>query len=81
MWTHNVDRSGRVMDRVRQMWGALHGHDALLQFQGDRMFLRCASCGHETPGWAVAESRRVPIVRSMAPAALRPPLVRERRVA
>jgi hypothetical protein len=29
----------------------LHGHDSLLQFEQDRMFLRCTSCGHESPGW------------------------------
>jgi hypothetical protein len=36
----------------------LHGHDTLLQFQEDRMFLRCVSCGHETPGWDVSELTR-----------------------
>lgn len=35
----------------------LHGHDPLLQVEGPRMFLRCASCGHETPGWMTAERR------------------------
>ena len=27
----------------------LHGHDPLLQVQGARMFLRCTTCGYETP--------------------------------
>jgi hypothetical protein len=27
------------------------GHDPLLQVEGGRMFLRCTTCGHETPGW------------------------------
>jgi hypothetical protein len=29
----------------------LHGHDQLLQVENGRMFLRCTSCGHESPGW------------------------------
>lgn len=37
--------------RVKQLFCGFHGHDALLQFETDRMFLRCVSCGHETPGW------------------------------
>jgi hypothetical protein len=30
---------------------ALHGHDSTLAFVGNRMFLRCASCGHDSTGW------------------------------
>src|SRR5512133_2072839 len=33
---------------------ALRGHDAILQYERNRIFLRCTSCGHETPGWEVA---------------------------
>src|SRR5262249_6557870 len=47
---------GRVIDRLRQMYCGLHGHDTLLQFEQDRMFLRCVSCGHETPGWELNET-------------------------
>jgi hypothetical protein len=36
---------------------AFHGHDPLLQVEGNRMFLRCTSCGHETPGWITSERR------------------------
>ena len=36
----------------------LHGHDPLLQVEHGRIFLRCTSCGHETPGWST--SGRVP---------------------
>ena len=35
---------------------ALHGHDAILQVEENRLFLRCTSCGHESPGWRVARS-------------------------
>ena len=37
--------------RTRQWVCALHGHDNLLQFSPDRLYVRCASCGHETAGW------------------------------
>jgi hypothetical protein len=30
------------------------GHDPLLQVEDGRMFLRCTSCGHETPGWTTS---------------------------
>ncbi len=43
----------------------LHGHDAILQDERTRIFLRCTSCGYETPGWEVAADanalRRRPI--------------------
>lgn len=42
-------------ERVRQFVCGLHGHDTLLQFAADRMFLRCVSCGFETPGWSLDE--------------------------
>ena len=47
--TH-AERFGGVLHRLRHMVCALHGHDTLLQFEHGRMFLRCVSCGHETPG-------------------------------
>jgi hypothetical protein len=72
-----------VMAKVKQIVCAMHGHDSLLQFEQDRMFLRCVSCGHESPGWSLDETppkvtargdarRRVP---------MRQPLVGIRRVA
>lgn len=36
---------------VRQVLCGMHGHDYLLHVTDGRMFLHCASCGHETPGW------------------------------
>lgn len=65
-----VDRSdeastglvGHAMLKVRQSLCGLHGHDSLLHFQHDRMFLRCTSCGHETPGWAIGDTKaNVPV--------------------
>jgi hypothetical protein len=85
MVTYAEDIGGRVIDRVRQVLCGLHGHDTLLQFEGDRMFLRCVSCGHETPGWEIngAPPTTAVVVRhepSGAPI-MRPQLIRERRVA
>jgi hypothetical protein len=71
-----------MVDRVRQMWCGLHGHDSLLQFERDRMYLRCVSCGHATPGWDLNEAPPQAAVRAEPrPALVRPHLVSERRVA
>lgn len=53
--------SPNVMTRVHQAFCGLHGHDSYLQFEQDRMFLKCVSCGHESHGWELSETR--PAVR------------------
>ena len=72
-----------VVAKVRQMFCGLHGHDNLLQFEQDRMFLRCVSCGHESPGWEMTETP--PTVTEVGDASrhaiVRPPLVGIRRIA
>jgi hypothetical protein len=71
-----------MVDRVKQMWCGLHGHDSLLQFEQDRIFLRCVSCGHETPGWDLNEAPPIASVETEpAKAIVRPQLVGARRVA
>ena len=74
---------GRVIDRLRQMFCGLHGHDTLLQFEQDRMFLRCVSCGHETPGWELNEVPPTVTIRGDARhhRLPRPQLVSARRIA
>jgi hypothetical protein len=73
---------GRVIDRLRQMYCGMHGHDTLLQFQQERMFLRCASCGHETPGWLLNEAPPTVTMRAEGrQLRLVPQLVNERRIA
>jgi hypothetical protein len=47
----------RLWRRVQYGLCSLHGHDPLLHFDQNRMYLRCASCGHETPGWELDEHR------------------------
>jgi hypothetical protein len=82
----DVDDEGlgaRMMDRVRQVFCGLHGHDTMLQFQQDRMFLRCVSCGHQTAGWELNEVPPTVTVRgdTRRHAIVRPKLVSERRIA
>jgi hypothetical protein len=69
---------------LRQLYCGLHGHDNLLQFGKDRMYLQCVSCGHETAGWELGDLPRPTIVARVdahrhAPA--RPHLVSARRIA
>jgi len=42
-----------ALKRIQGLVCGLHGHDSVLQYERNRMFLRCTSCGHETPGWEV----------------------------
>jgi hypothetical protein len=53
---------------VQQSLCALHGHDAILQYERNRMFLRCTSCGHETPGWEVSANSTMARHRPLEPA-------------
>lgn len=72
-----------VVAKVKRMFCGMHGHDNLLQFERDRMFLRCVSCGHESPGWELTETP--PTVTELGDAnrhvIVRPPLVGIRRIA
>ena len=74
---------GRMMELLRQMLCGLHGHDNLLQFEQDRMFLRCVSCGHQTTGWELTETPPTVTVRGDARrhALIRPKLISARRIA
>ena len=49
------DRATRSIQTA--VCGGLHGHDPLLQVEGPRLFLRCTTCGHETPGWTTTGRR------------------------
>jgi hypothetical protein len=50
----------RALDQLQSAFCGLQGHDPLLHFEEGRMFLRCSSCGHETPGWATGDRRPRP---------------------
>ena len=84
MVTHAEGLGGKLLDIARQMVCGLHGHDSLLQFERDRMFLRCVSCGHETPGWEISDAPPVvaaPRADSRTQPVLQPQLISARRVA
>jgi hypothetical protein len=73
----------RLLERIRQLICGMHGHDTFLQFEHDRLFLRCVSCGHQTSGWELTEAPPTVTVRGDARrhALARPKLVSARRVA
>ena len=73
----------RVWDSLREAYCGMHGHDSLLQFESGRMCLKCASCGHESPGWELNEAPPTVTVRGDARRHViaRPQLVSERRIA
>ncbi len=47
----------RLWRRIQFALCSLHGHDPLLHYDEQRIYLRCASCGHETPGWDLDQRR------------------------
>jgi hypothetical protein len=44
----------RAMGRLGQLYCGLHGHDSVLHFEGNRVNMRCTSCGHDSPGWEIS---------------------------
>ena len=44
----------RTATRLGQLFCGLRGHDSVLHFEGNRVNMRCTSCGHDTPGWDVS---------------------------
>ena len=82
MVTQEAGIGARMLGWIRQTYCGLHGHDTLMHFEKDRMSLQCASCGHETTGWALTERRPMVSVRADARVAFRRPrLVSARRIA
>lgn len=49
------------MGSLKRLLCALRGHEDYLQFEKNRVYLQCVSCGHESPGWTV-DARR-PVLR------------------
>jgi hypothetical protein len=84
METHAEGLGGKLLNLARQTMCGLHGHDSLLQFERDRMFLRCVSCGHETPGWEINDTPPVAAAKPVdvhTTPVLQPQLISARRVA
>ena len=46
----------KLLVSMGEIYCGLHGHQMLMQFERTRVFLQCASCGHESPGWALTEA-------------------------
>ena len=44
----------RAVVRVSQLLCAMRGHDSVLHFEGNRVMMRCTSCGHDSPGWEIS---------------------------
>jgi NAD-dependent SIR2 family protein deacetylase len=54
--THGRDGSvvARTVTRLGQLFCGLRGHDSVLHFEGNRVNMRCTSCGFDTPGWEIS---------------------------
>ncbi len=50
----------RVLNHLRQAFCGMAGHDTLRHFERNRMSLKCVSCGHESPGWALTRAAAAP---------------------
>jgi len=46
--------AARAMSRFGQLLCGLRGHDSVLHFEGNRVMMRCTSCGHDSPGWEIS---------------------------
>jgi hypothetical protein len=44
----------RASVRIGQWFCAMRGHDSVLHFEGNRVMMRCTSCGHDSPGWEIS---------------------------
>ena len=73
----------RLTTKLSQLVCGMGGHDTLLHFEDERISLRCASCGHETPGWQLNETPPTITVRGDARRynVARPQLISARRIA
>lgn len=43
----------RLVGRFGQLLCGMRGHDSVLHFEGNRVMMRCTSCGYDTPGWEI----------------------------
>jgi hypothetical protein len=54
--------------RLSQWICGLHGHDMHLRIGSDHLALTCRHCGLNSPGWAVGQATRQPIIDRSEPA-------------
>ena len=50
---NSANLMNRLAGRVGQWMCAVRGHDSVLHFEGNRVMMRCTSCGHDSPGWEI----------------------------
>jgi hypothetical protein len=48
----------QILECLQRWLCALEGHNLLLHFESNRLSLRCANCGWDTPGWTIATRTR-----------------------
>jgi hypothetical protein len=59
-----VEPTSSVFAKFGEFWcHIMHRHDYMLQYESNRMFLHCANCGHQSPGWEISPR----LSRSAAP--------------
>jgi hypothetical protein len=46
-----VSLATKALQRARRAVCGLCGHHEMLRFEGKRVLMHCASCGHDSPGW------------------------------
>jgi hypothetical protein len=44
----------RAIVRLGQLLCGVRGHDSVLHFEGNRVMMRCTSCGHDSHGWEIS---------------------------
>lgn len=49
----DVGLVARLVGRFGQLLCGMRGHDSVLHFEGNRVMMRCTSCGYDTPGWEI----------------------------
>lgn len=49
--------AGHAMNALRRLVCALRGHEDYVQFEKNRLYLHCMSCGYDSPGWTVGSRR------------------------
>ncbi|MGE3512836.1 MAG: hypothetical protein AB7N65_28575 [Vicinamibacterales bacterium] len=76
---HDDAFGSAMLQRFGQMICGIQGHEHLVQFSEERIFLRCITCGHESPGWEVPT--RLKPARASTPRARVVPSLPTERVA
>jgi hypothetical protein len=49
------DFVARAATRLGQLLCGMRGHETMMHFEEKRVTMRCAACGHDTPGWELSD--------------------------